>query len=391
MANFSLFSKHYLKPLLLLFTFLIPDTTISQTFNLKGNFQGKNTEYLILSYYNESDNPVVDTLKIQDGKFESNGTIGGVQRVFIKGKTISRDMEDPNLGYFFLEPGDIMISLVEDNFKKIEVKGSPTQSEFEELDKGQAVLRKEIEDISKKITALQKSNTRSSNQEQRKLQDQWINILDKLRAKEMNYSYNNPDSYLSSYLINFYKRDISNDSLSNLYSALTPKVKNTVYAEAVRKQLGSTVPGSGSKAINFTTKDINGKEISLEDFEGNYLLLDFWAGWCKPCLKNHPALKNIYNQYSNKGLKILGVSFDRNEEKWRESIKEENLDIWQHVYIGLDKVRMDGSISSLYGVQPIPAYILIDKKGVIVDRYMAADSKRKSISDLENKLKELLD
>jgi thiol-disulfide isomerase/thioredoxin len=370
---------------------MVPFTIMGQTFHLKGNFTGKNTEELILSYHNESDNPVIDTLEIKNGKFETNGTVGGVQRVYLRGNTTSNEMEDPNLGYFFLEPGEILISLEENNFKEIEVNGSTTQREFKKLDEGQAIIRKEIDDISKKISALRKSSTGSKNQEQRKLQDQWLILLDKLRDINIQYSYNNPDSFLSPYLINFYKRDIPKDSLNSLYTSLTPKVKNTIYAEAIRKQLGAKVLDSGSKAINFTSTDFNGNEISLDDFKGNYVLLDFWAGWCKPCLENHPTLKEIYNQYKKKGFKIIGVSFDEDEDKWKESIRKENLDIWQHIFVGLDKVRMNGSISNLYGVQPIPAYILIDKEGVIVDRYLAADSKRKSLSDLRKKLKELID
>ena len=71
----------------------------------------------------------------------------------------------------------------------------------------------------------------------------------------------------------------------------------------------------GAKAPDFSLKDYENKNIKLSDFKGKYVLLDFWANWCIPCLEDFPALKEYYQKY-NPGLEIIGISRDEDPEKW---------------------------------------------------------------------------
>ena len=150
----------------------------------------------------------------------------------------------------------------------------------------------------------------------------------------------------------------------------------------------------GNKAANFEAIDHKGNLLKLSDFKGKYVLLDFWAGWCKPCKKNHPALKNIYNVYNEKGLEFIGVSFDRYEEDWQQAIADENLDIW-HQILGDFRDRDENAIHNKFNVMPIPAYVLIDDKGYIIGRYLGADrfdknkKDRDGIPELKQKLRQI--
>ena len=150
----------------------------------------------------------------------------------------------------------------------------------------------------------------------------------------------------------------------------------------------------GNKAADFETTDQYGKPIKLAAFKGKYVLLDFWAGWCKPCKKNHPEMKAIYNTYHDKGLEFIGVSFDRNEQEWLESIANENLGMWHHV-MGDFRNSDENAIHNKFNVMPIPAYILIDDKGYIVGRYLGADrfdgneNDRDGIPELKRKLQQV--
>ena len=107
----------------------------------------------------------------------------------------------------------------------------------------------------------------------------------------------------------------------------------------------------------FTLKDLEGKEISIEDFRGKVVLLHFWATWCKPCVKEMPTMEKFYNTFKDKGLDILAVSIDRRNVKGVESF--------------VNKFRMtfpvlldpDQKVRKKYFVNGLPTSYLIDAEG----------------------------
>ena len=112
--------------------------------------------------------------------------------------------------------------------------------------------------------------------------------------------------------------------------------------------------------------------ITDESFETEVLgsekpfLLDFWASWCGPCLREMPNMKDLHRTYKEKGLTIIGISLDEDTDSWNQAINEYKLNIWPQI---LDMESNDESISDVYNVQSIPHYILIDKQGKIVARW----------------------
>lgn len=114
------------------------------------------------------------------------------------------------------------------------------------------------------------------------------------------------------------------------------------------------------KAIDFTIKDINGKDITLSDYKGKVVLIDFWASWCKPCRATNPEVVKLYNKYHKKGLEIIGISLDSNEAAWKKAIKDDQLP-W------MQASNLDGfecEVGFKYGVRAIPHIFVIDKDGV---------------------------
>lgn len=120
---------------------------------------------------------------------------------------------------------------------------------------------------------------------------------------------------------------------------------------------------SGQKAPDFTLKDINGNSISLSSFKGKVVLLNFWATWCPPCRAEIPSMNKLYQKLKNRGFVILAVSTDRAVVDVKDFLKTIPVNFPVVVDYNLTVSR------SLYKVFMLPTTFLIDRKGVIVEKY----------------------
>ena len=111
-----------------------------------------------------------------------------------------------------------------------------------------------------------------------------------------------------------------------------------------------------------STVDLDGNPISLMDYRGKVVLLDFWAVWCGPCVGEIPNVKEVYEKYHDKGFDVIGVSFDENESTVREFIEEKEIP-WRQI---LDSGGFKGVFAEQYGVRGIPAPFLIDRNGKVI-------------------------
>ncbi|PNW26425.1 TlpA disulfide reductase family protein [Formosa algae] len=348
-----------------------------KAFTLNGKIEGSNTEYVILGYRDSSDVYISDTLPIVDQSFSTEGYLMHTSMVGLTSNLSKNSMEDPNRLKFFLEPTEIDIKLKEGEFPNAKISGSKTQVESEELNET-------IEPLQVKATEIYNINTSSK---------QLKKLHNDIKDIKIQYVVNHPKSYLSASIISFYQYSLPTDSLSMLFSNLDPKLKESYYGveieKTIQERINKYIVSSGDIAPNFSKENSDGDILTLNQFKGKTVLLDFGADWCLPCKKEIPQVKKIYDEYHAKGLEIIGVSYDRDKTIWKEYIKNEELN-WHHVNNGMPKENQGVSISKLYEVPAIPTYILIDEKGIIVDRYRASDEENKSLDDLENKLNTLL-
>lgn len=108
--------------------------------------------------------------------------------------------------------------------------------------------------------------------------------------------------------------------------------------------------------------DLDGTPISLADYRGKVVLLDFWAVWCGPCLGEIPKIKAVYEKYHDKGFDVIGVSLDEDAVVLREFIKEKEIP-WRQIF---DGQKWAGHLVEQYGVRGIPAPFLIDREGKVI-------------------------
>lgn len=128
-----------------------------------------------------------------------------------------------------------------------------------------------------------------------------------------------------------------------------------------------SVPAADKKAPPFTLKDISGNTVSLSDFENRVVVLDFWATWCHACEESSPELNNIYGQYKDRGLVVIGISLDKGEDAL-EKVKyfRDRLKLTYIMLMGNDK------LARAYMVKGIPTSYVLDKNHVITARYDGA-------------------
>ncbi|MDN4164396.1 TlpA disulfide reductase family protein [Cytophagales bacterium LB-30] len=169
------------------------------------------------------------------------------------------------------------------------------------------------------------------------------------------------------------------DSLATKLKAAHPKSKPVIAFASQIEQLRALA--IGAQAPEITLPNPNGENMSLSNLKGKYVLVDFWAAWCKPCRMENPNVVRLYNQYQSKGFEVFSVSLDRKKEDWVKAIEIDGL-VWpNHVS---DLQYFNSAAAATYQVNAIPATFLLDKEGKIIGKNLRGEA-------LERKLAELFD
>ncbi len=134
----------------------------------------------------------------------------------------------------------------------------------------------------------------------------------------------------------------------------------------------------GGEAPNFTQNDPEGHPVSLTDFRGKVVLVDFWASWCGPCRKENPNVVKLYAKYKDQGFEVLGVSLDSKQDRWLDAIEKDGL-TWTHVS---DLKGWQNEVAGLYSVTSIPHTVLLDKEGKILGRNLRGAALEEKLAEV---------
>ncbi len=317
----------------------------NKTYQITGTVTDAKEGTVILEKYLNNGTIATDSTKFSKGNFIFEGS---VDSPIAAGLTLKSGNSTKRVS-FFVENSKMTVKVnMNANSAVYEVKGSKTNDEFRSF--------------------LENCKSNKPYQEEIDCQKQQIN-------KHVNSLF--VPYVLYATMLYYYDYEELRKTINNFSGEATKTyhyIKLKEYADRLsRVAIGQIAP-------DISQPDLNGKNESFQPLLKNnkYILIDFWASWCRPCRQENPHVLEAYNAYHAKGFDVFGVSFDKDKDKWQKAIEDDKLP-WHHV----SELKMwDNKAAEIYCVRSIPANYLIDQNGKIIAHNLRGE-------ELKNKLKEL--
>ena len=212
--------------------------------------------------------------------------------------------------------------------------------------------------------------------------DKKVNEMQASRRKKIiAFALKNPDSYFAMHSLSEASHGTKPEVILETFNKMSEKQRLSYEGQSLYKILSADkLTALGSVAPDFTQNDVDGKPVSLSDYKGKYVLVEFWASWCSPCRAESPNLLKQYAAYKDKGFEILGVSVDSDKAKWLEAIKKDGL-TWTQVS---DLKGWESDARKVYGISGVPANFLINPEGKIVGAHLVGEKLNSKLSEIFN-------
>ena len=329
-------------------------------FTISGTMRGDHTMAYL---WDRATRTYLDSVAMEEGRFHFEGLYEKPCQLTIL------DANDPEKAKQFItilvEPGAIQVAPDPENEREYLVTGTPANDAYAAYFVAQGRDYAEL---------------RASTDEQRRAE-----LEQAMHDREWALIENNTHNLIAPLQLRTETYDLSADELMAWVERFTPEVQQSAAAqelvEVAEKKRRTEV---GQPYMDFELPNAKGESVSLksviENPNNRYLLLDFWASWCGPCMAEMPYLKEAYAAYHGKGFEIVGVTRDWKQEAWLKAIEKHQLN-----WIQLGKiVDVPGNeVSELYGVQAIPSNFLIDcSTGKIVGVNLRGEAVKETVAEL---------
>ena len=356
----------------------------SNTFTITGKLLDRDTGTIALFYTDTENINAWDSATLKNGEFKFTGKVNKVSDAYIWTDLKNKNFSDPSVIRFLLEPNDISILY---NKPNAVIKGSKTQLEKENFDREKSNLLILKNKFLNKIDSMYKLPKLHSDPIIKQKIDELYTKIDSInkyiKPIDLEYIKRHRNSYLSGFLLSSNKRKLSIDTLQVYYSLLTADVKSSTEGRKVIEYVYPLTndidfrnknPIFGveyNKRLNelrsvydVSLNDTSGNLINFKDFKGRYLLIDFWASWCQPCIANFPFMEKLMEEYKSDSIQFISVSLDTDSIKWKKAIIKYNIQ-----GIQLSDLKAFKGVLPVFCkvVTSIPRYVLINKEGQIIN------------------------
>ncbi|SDT53411.1 Glutathione peroxidase, house-cleaning role in reducing lipid peroxides [Mucilaginibacter mallensis] len=394
---------------LLFFLFLLSSLASAQkkqavpNYILRGTFTGKHSHALFLDYKDNNGKKIRRKAYIKEDKFTFKGWISSPVYATLMSdiKVMPNNKYDVSNGTeIFLSPGEMTVSLHENDFEHAKITGSQMQDDWDELIKQEKPIQQNKLSLYNKSWKISAGGNTPKNHAAVVAIGGKIDSCDEL-VKQMDYrfAFTHPNSYLSAYLVNNYIEELPLDTIERYYNTFSSSVKNSIAGLSIQKEYTyRKASARGSIAPLFTKTDINGHPFNLQSFKDkNYVMLIFWASWCQ--CDDYQHLNQLYAKYHTKGLEIVGICTDFVTPGWKDTINKHGTKNWHHIAENMGTSKYNNILEVMYNINGMPpsTIFLIDKKGKIIGRYYGSiqqDFERRidegTLNDLDKKLAQVI-
>jgi len=273
---------------------------------------------------------------------------------------------------FFLENGNITAALGEES----KITGTPNNDIYQAYKNESGALNKELKAVYDKFKDESLSDEQKAELE--KQAEELSNKLDKLTFNTIETNITNPVG-IHLWPGNSYSMEL--EQLQALAAKVPAEYKSNERIDKLLKRIEVLAKTAvGQKFTDFTLPSPEGKPVKLSDIiaKNKYTLIDFWASWCGPCRREMPNVIAAYKEYNKKGFGIVGVSLDNDAEAWKKAITEMGM-TWDHMS---DVKGWQCEGAALYGVNSIPATVLVAQDGTIIERNLRGEAIKEKLAEL---------
>jgi len=339
-------------------------------FTISGVIKGVDTGMVYLQKYDSDHWSNVDSVKLEKGEFTFTGKIGLPEMWHIA--TAQKQIYIP----VFVENSKIEVQIYPDSLEKSTVKGSATHDIYQKYLSMNDEINRKMDAVNQQWKAAKDSHDTLA----MKRADSVSNGLDQEMRKQLTgFVKANPKTVVSPYLVMRNSWQFELPGLTEIVAGMDTSLNGSFYVQALKKRIDILKSVEiGQVAPDFTMNDTTGNPVALSSLKGKVLLVDFWASWCSPCRAENPNVVKAYQAYHKKGFDVLGCSFDQNHDKWIKAVRDDKL-TWTHVS---DLKGWGNAAGKLYGINSIPANVLLDKDQKIIGRNLRGEDLMKKLAEI---------